>query len=230
MKLVNVLNKTIKVLKVVAGVVVTITTVASLSLVIREKLTKNTSTETIEDTIRRIHKEECENIGIDIECVMNTNNMTLASCIYTQYKNFFSIVDIDRAQRIEYNPVSLRRAIESMFLTKKVRRIAGEHMIRHTVRHELRHAWQTIYNKDILMQRHILETATDMVSGYGNRPHEADANKYAEDVDMGMFNVVYKACTFNQNMSGKISQTQEDLAERKEIAKGLLKLHLSLMF
>lgn len=185
----------------------------------------------LESLVKAVYKREAEIIGfsdVPLEIVHDEKAGYIGSCEYFVQKSFFTITDVSRAHNIKINIDTLDKSINSVLFTKRARREAAQFVVIHTIRHELRHAWQTVNAKHLLKSRSVIEGASDMINGYGQRPQEADANQYAEQYDAGRYQVILQACTLQQDLGGQLSPSPEVIERRKAISKGLIKLNAKL--
>lgn len=183
----------------------------------------------LEGLVKSVYTVESKEIGIDIPLEFESGNRGyLATCNYYVTRSIFgSVTQVDAAHSITFSVEALDKVIRNLLFTERARRVAGKYVALHTVRHELRHAWQTRHNKAILINNSS-KFALDALEGYGQRPQEADANQYAESIDVKQFNVLLEACTLNQDMAGKAFMSPDDAQRAKRIVWKLLVLNIKL--
>lgn len=185
------------------------------------------ATTKLEELILKIHEVEAARMGVSVEVnfVEGVQPYMATTNYFVQQNIVGAVVSVDAAHGITYCADAIQKLINGMFFTKRARRLGAKYVVFHTVRHELRHVWQTIHNKELLMGRSF---HLDTIDGYGRRPQEADANQYAESMDLGKYNVILQACTLNQDLAGKISITKEENKHSKHVLRGLLAINIQM--
>lgn len=186
----------------------------------------------IEGLVRSIYAIESERMGINVPLELSDeDNGLLGACHYRVTRSMFGrVTDLDPAHLVSFNLTYMEKEIKNLLFTKRARKVAGKYVVLHTVRHELRHAWQTVNKKEVLMDGDSVISARikSPFTGYGEKPQEADANEYAQSIDIGLFNVILEACTLNQDLAGKSMISKEDIARMRRVYKELFKLNIKL--
>lgn len=184
----------------------------------------------LQELIAAVHKSEEAKMGIAVPFDFEGIPGTLAYCEMAVTKAPFAgnFLSVGEYTRISYNLETIEACIKSLLITKRARQVASKYVVLHTVRHELRHAWQSINNKDVLLETFNMGVES-LFRGHGEKPAEKDANEYAEAINVGEFNVLLESCTLNQLFScGTLGLKAEEANKLREVNQRLLKLNAKL--